>query len=242
MKAGILESDRVVTVSPFYAQEIVSSVERGVELNDIVQRTRITGIVNSMDVLEWNPTTDKYVGSNYDRSTPLIKEVLQADVGLPVDRNIPLIGFIGRLEEQKGTGKKEMEKQIQQLEALYPQTARGVTKFNVALAHMIVAGADYMLIPSRFEPCGLIQLHAMHYGTVPLVASTGGLVNTVQEGYTGFHMGRFSANCDTVDPTDLQAVVTTVKRAIETYGTPASREMIQNCMAQDFSWKVGCVK
>nr|ALB36782.1 GBSSIa [Chenopodium neomexicanum] len=264
MKAGILESDRVVTVSPFYAQEIVSSVERGVELNDIVQRTGITGIVNGMDVLEWNPTTDKYIGSNYDRSTvayakPLIKEALQAEVGLPVDRNIPLIGFIGRLEEQKGsdilaeaipqfigqnvqiivlgTGKKEMEKQIQQLEALYPQKARGVTKFNVALAHMIVAGADYMLIPSRFEPCGLIQLHAMRYGTVPLVASTGGLVDTVQEGYTGFHMGRFSANCDAVDPTDLQAVVTTVKRAIETYGTPASREMIQNCMAQDFSWK-----
>ena len=69
MKAGILESDRVVTVSPFYAQEVVSSVERGVELNDVVQRTGITGIVNGMDVLEWNPTTDKYIGSNYDRST-----------------------------------------------------------------------------------------------------------------------------------------------------------------------------
>ncbi|KNA12714.1 hypothetical protein SOVF_123430 [Spinacia oleracea] len=194
MKAGILESDRVVTVSPFYAQELMSGVERGVELNKEVQRTGITGIVNGMDVQEWNPTFDKYIGSNYDITTvmnakPLIKEALQAEVGLPVDRNIPLIGFIGRLEEQKGsdilaaaipqfikenvqiivlgTGKKEMERQIQQLEALYPQKARGVTKFNVSLAHMIVAGADYMLIPSRFEPCGLIQLHAMRYGTEP---------------------------------------------------------------------------
>ncbi|XP_021857321.2 granule-bound starch synthase 1, chloroplastic/amyloplastic [Spinacia oleracea] len=264
MKAGILESDRVVTVSPFYAQELMSGVERGVELNKEVQRTGITGIVNGMDVQEWNPTFDKYIGSNYDITTvmnakPLIKEALQAEVGLPVDRNIPLIGFIGRLEEQKGsdilaaaipqfikenvqiivlgTGKKEMERQIQQLEALYPQKARGVTKFNVSLAHMIVAGADYMLIPSRFEPCGLIQLHAMRYGTVPLVASTGGLVDTVKEGYTGFHMGRFSANCDMVDPTDLQAVVTTVKKAVATYGTPTLKEMILNCMAQDFSWK-----
>jgi len=150
----------------------------------------------------------------------LLKEALQAEVGLPVDPNVPLIGFIGRLEEQKGsdilaeaipqfikenvqivvlvsftnlgicsspvkvmfcktldlpsfinlspqgTGKKVMEKQIEQLEILYPDKARGVAKFNVPLAHMITAGADFMLVPSRFEPCGLIQLHAMRYGTV----------------------------------------------------------------------------
>ncbi|KMS96299.1 hypothetical protein BVRB_000130 [Beta vulgaris subsp. vulgaris] len=264
MKAGILESDRVVTVSPNYAQEVVSGVERGVELDNVVRMTGITGIVNGMDVQEWNPTTDKYIGTNYDITTAvnakhLIKEALQAEVGLPVDRNIPLIGFIGRLEEQKGsdilaeaiphfikenvqiivlgTGKRSMENQIEQLEALYPEKARGVTKFNVPLAHMIIAGADFMLVPSRFEPCGLIQLFAMRYGTVPVVASTGGLVDTVREGYTGFHMGRFSANCDMVDPADLAAVVTTVKRALATYGTPALREMISNCMAQDFSWK-----
>ncbi|KAL2921681.1 Granule-bound starch synthase 1 chloroplastic/amyloplastic [Bienertia sinuspersici] len=248
MKAGMLESDRVVTVSPYYAQEVVSSVERGVELDDVARMTGITGIVNGMDIQEWNPSIDKYIGTNYDITTvlnakPLIKEALQAEVGLPVDKSIPLIGFIGRLEEQKGsdilveaipnfiqenvqiiilgTGKKQMEKQIAKLESLYPENARGVAKFNASLAHMIVAGADYMLIPSRFEPCGLVQLYAMRYGTVPVVASTGGLVDT----------------CDMVDPTDLQAVVTTVKRALAAYGTPASREMILNCMAQDFSWK-----
>lgn len=151
---------------------------------------------------------------------PLLKEALQAEVGLPVDRNIPVIGFIGRLEEQKGsdilaaaipmlvkynvqiivlvsvkiknflssllmllqhveygvydgnrsfiqgTGKKYMEKQITELEKKYPDKVRGVALFNVPLAHMIIAGADFMLIPSRFEPCGLIQLHAMRYGTV----------------------------------------------------------------------------
>lgn len=190
---------------------------------------------------------------------PLLKEALQAEVGLPVDSDIPVIGFIGRLEEQKGsdilieaiphfikenvqiivlgTGKKPMEKQLEQLEIKYPDKARGVAKFNVPLAHMITAGADFMLVPSRFEPCGLIQLHAMRYGTVPIVASTGGLVDTVKEGFTGFQMGGFNVECEVVDPADVQAIATTVTRALGTYGTPAFTEIIGNCMAQDLSWK-----
>ncbi|KAE7999290.1 hypothetical protein FH972_003737 [Carpinus fangiana] len=266
MKAGILESDKVLTVSPYYAQELVSGVEKGVELDNILRKTGITGIVNGMDVQEWNPLTDKYVGVKYDASTvtdakPLLKEALQAEVGLPVDRNIPVIGFIGRLEEQKGsdilvaaiphfirenvqiivlgTGKKPMEKQLEQLETIYHDKARGVAKFNVPLAHMIIAGADFILVPSRFEPCGLIQLHAMRYGTVPIVASTGGLVDTVKEGFTGFQMGGFNVECDAVDPADVTAVATTVKRALTTYGTPAFTEIIKNCMARELSWKVG---
>ncbi|KAJ1408359.1 Starch synthase, catalytic domain [Sesbania bispinosa] len=264
MKAGILESHLVLTVSPYYAQELVSGPDKGVELDNILRRTGIIGIVNGMDVQEWNPSTDKYLTVKYDASTvlegkALLKEALQAEVGLPVDRNIPLIGFIGRLEEQKGsdilvaaipqfikeniqivalgTGKKEMEKQLQQLEISYPDKARGVAKFNVPLAHMIIAGADFILVPSRFEPCGLIQLQAMRYGTVPIVASTGGLVDTVKEGFTGFQMGSFNVECDAVDPADVDAVAKTVKRALAVYGTQAFTEMIKNCMAQDLSWK-----
>lgn len=264
MKAGILESDKVLTVSPYYAQELVSGVDKGVELDNILRKTGIQGIVNGMDVQEWNPLTDKYIGTKFDASNvmdakPLLKEALQAEVGLPVDRDIPLIGFIGRLEEQKGsdilveaipqfikenvqivvlgTGKKAMEKQLEELEEKYPDKARGVAKFNVPLAHMIIAGADFLLVPSRFEPCGLIQLHAMRYGTIPIVASTGGLVDTVKDGFTGFQMGGFSVECDAVDPADVTAVATTVKRAVTTYGTPAAAEMIQNGMAQDLSWK-----
>ncbi|XP_030931879.1 granule-bound starch synthase 1, chloroplastic/amyloplastic-like [Quercus lobata] len=264
MKAGILESDKVLTVSPYYAQELVSGEDKGVELDNIIRKTGIQGIVNGMDVQEWNPLTDKYTNVKYDASTvldakPLLKEALQAEVGLPVDRNIPVIGFIGRLEEQKGsdilvaaiphfikenvqiivlgTGKKPMEKQLEQLEKIYPDKARGVAKFNVPLAHMIIAGADFILVPSRFEPCGLIQLHAMRYGTVPIVASTGGLVDTVKEGFTGFQMGSFNVECEAVDPADVTAVATNVKRALTTYGTPAFSEIIQNCMAQDLSWK-----
>ncbi|RVW37734.1 Granule-bound starch synthase 1, chloroplastic/amyloplastic [Vitis vinifera] len=219
MKAGILEADKVLTVSPYYAKELVSGEG---------------GKASS----EGSPTSRSWVAS---------------------DRNIPVIGFIGRLEEQKGsdilvaaipqfvtanvqiivlgTGKKPMEKQLEQLEKKYPDNARGVAKFNVPLAHMIIAGADFLLVPSRFEPCGLIQLHAMRYGTVPIVASTGGLVDTVKEGFTGFQMGSFSVECDAVDPADATAVATSVKRALATYGTPALTEMVQNCMAQDLSWK-----
>ncbi|OMO79902.1 Glycosyl transferase, family 1 [Corchorus capsularis] len=264
MKAAILEALRVLTVSPNYAKELVSGADKGVELDNILRKTCISGIVNGMDVQEWNPATDKYIDVKYDETTvmdakPLCKEALQAEVGLPCDRDIPVIGFIGRLEEQKGsdilaaaipkfigencqivvlgTGKKAMEKQLEQLEIQYPDKARGVAKFNVPLAHMIIAGADYILVPSRFEPCGLIQLHAMRYGTVPIVASTGGLVDTVKEGYTGFQMGAFSVECDAVDPSDVDKVAKGVKRALATYGTPALTEMIQNCMAQDLSWK-----
>lgn len=264
MKAGILESDRVVTVSPYYAQELVSAEDKGVELDNILRKTGITGIVNGMDVQEWDPSTDKHINVKYDNSTvkeakAVLKEALQAEVGLPIDSKVPVIGFIGRLEEQKGsdilveaiskligekvqiiilgTGKKRMEQQIEELEIKYPEKARGVAKFNVPLAHKLIAGADFMLIPSRFEPCGLIQLHAMRYGTVPIVASTGGLVDTVEEGYTGFQMGAFNVECEAVDLADVDAIATTVKRAIATYNTPTMAEMIQNCMAQDLSWK-----
>lgn len=264
MKAGILESDRVFTVSPYYAKELVDGPDKGVELESIVRKAGITGIVNGMDIQEWDPSTDKYLEVNYDAMTvedakAILKEALQAEVGLPVDPDIPVIGFIGRLEEQKGpdilaeavpliadenvqliilgTGKKYLEKQLEEVEEKYPDNVRGVAKFNVPLAHMITAGADFMLIPSRFEPCGLIQLHAMRYGTVPIVSSTGGLVDTVQEGKTGFHMGDFNVDCEEVDPRDVTALATTVKRALKVYGTPTFATMVHNCMDQDFSWK-----
>ncbi|XP_010940833.1 granule-bound starch synthase 1, chloroplastic/amyloplastic [Elaeis guineensis] len=264
MKAGVLESDRVVTVSPYYAQELLSGKEKGVEMDNFLRTTGITGIVNGMDVLEWNPMTDKYISVNYDATTvmdakPLNKEALQAEVGLPVDRNTPVIAFIGRLEEQKGpdilaaaipefidenvqvivlgTGKKHLERQLVDLEEMFPDNYRAIIKFSAPLAHQIMAGADILAIPSRFEPCGLIQLQGMRYGLPSMCTTTGGLADTVKEGFTGFHMGDFSVKCDVVDPADVKKVVTTVKRARASYGTPAFAKMIQNCMAQDLSWK-----
>lgn len=264
MKAGIIESDRTLTVSPYYASELVSGPDKGVELDNILRSTGISGIVNGMDVNEWNPATDKYLVVNFDAETVMEgkavnKEALQAEVGLPVDKDIPVIVFIGRLEEQKGsdilaeaipqfiqenvqiivlgTGKKKMEKQLEELEAQYPDKARGVAKFNVPLAHQMLAGADLIIIPSRFEPCGLVQLQGMRYGVLPIGASTGGLVDTIKEGITGFLMSSFSVECETIDPADVASVVSTVKAALKVYGTSKFTEMVQNCMAQDLSWK-----
>jgi len=265
MKAGFMESDKNFTVSPNYAIEVTSGPELGVEMADVINEAgSFTGIVNGMDVVEWNPATDKYLDTPYDETCvevkSEIKAQLQAEVGLPVDPEIPLMVFVGRLEEQKGydilhkalpkilenkcqvvvlgTGKKKYEKLLTALEEEYPDNARGIVKFNVPLAHMMTAGADFFLVPSRFEPCGLIQLHAMRYGTVPIVSSTGGLVDTVIEGTTGFHIGAMNVDCDSVDPLDVAATAETVQRALEVYeGQPeVFTEMIQSCMAQDLSW------
>ena len=192
MKAGFLEADKVLTVSPNYATELKAGPDTGVELDDVIRLVGIDGIVNGMDVQEWDPASDKHLDQGYDAVTAtevkaVLKEALQAEVGLPV-KDVPLLVFIGRLEEQKGsdilvaamesmleeevqvivlgTGKKHLEAQLESLETRFPGKAVGVVKFNVPLAHMMTAGADFMLVPSRFEPCGLIQLHAMRYGTV----------------------------------------------------------------------------
>ncbi|KAL3685048.1 hypothetical protein R1sor_003070 [Riccia sorocarpa] len=265
MKAGFLESDILLTVSPNYAQELQDGPDKGVELDNIVVEKGIKGIVNGMDVQEWNPATDKFIDINYDATNvldvkPSLKEALQAEVGLPINPDVPVLGFIGRLEEQKGsdilaeaaaefleedvqlivlgTGKKHLEKQLETLEAQFPDKMRAVAKFNVPLAHLITAGADYILVPSRFEPCGLIQLHAMRYGTPPIAVSTGGLVDTVKDGETGYLTGvPFNVECATVDPADVAVLTKTVKRAVGEYGTPEYVSLIKNGMAQDLSWK-----
>ena len=119
-----------------------------------------------------------------------------------------------------GTGKKSMEKTLEQLGETLPATNfAGVCKFSAPTAHFINAGADFLMVPSRFEPCGLIQLHAMSYGTVPIVSTTGGLVDTVKEGVTGYHMGAMDA--DNLMPEDVEAMVETCVAAAADFGTPA---------------------
>ncbi|GIL71724.1 hypothetical protein Vretimale_841 [Volvox reticuliferus] len=263
LKAGILSADKLVTVSPNYATEISADPAGGVELDAAIRsRGGIEGIVNGMDIEEWNPKTDKFLALPYDQNSvyagkAAAKEALQAELGLPVDPTAPVFSFIGRLEEQKGvdiilaalpkllaipnvqiailgTGKAAYEKLVNAIGTKYKGRAKGVVKFSAPLAHMLTAGADFMLVPSRFEPCGLIQLHAMHYGTVPVVASTGGLVDTVKEGVTGFHMG--ALNPDRLDEADADALAATVRRAAEVFATPRYKEMVYNCISQDLSW------
>eukprot|EP00887_Chlorella_sp_A99_P006320 scaffold3.g6320.t1 len=258
--AGITAADRVLTVSPNYASEIASGPAPGVELDDVIAAKGVEGIVNGMDVAEWSPARDKFLAFKYNAETveagkAYAKAQLQREVGLPVDPKAPLFGFIGRLEEQKGvdillaavkklpkaanivvlgTGKKTLEAAVKNLGTEYPGHAAGVVEFSNPMAHLITAGADYMLVPSRFEPCGLIQLHAMTYGTVPLVASVGGLVDTVKEGVTGLHFG--AMDTDALLDSDAEAVAATILRATELYGTPAHAAMRDASIAQDLSW------
>lgn len=264
MKAGILASDKVLTVSPNYASEISADPSGGVELDKYIRAAGgVEGIVNGMDVEEWNPKKDKFLSVKYDKTTVVegkaaAKQALQAELGLAVDPSIPLFCFIGRLEEQKGadilleavpeivksgkaqvailgTGKAKLEKAVAALGKGASTFAKGVVKFSPTLAHLMTAGADFILVPSRFEPCGLIQLHAMQYGTIPLVSSTGGLIDTVKEGVTGFHFGAFDP--DELEPADVKAIVSTAEKAVQVYGTPVFTEMVKACIGQDLSWK-----
>jgi len=264
MKAGVISSDKFITVSPNYASEITSDPRLGVELDHIFRaHGSLEGIVNGMDVAEWNPSKDKYLPVKYNRENMIAgkaaaKAALQAEFGFPVDSSIPLFGFIGRLEEQKGvdiliaaiknvaseskiqtailgTGKKDLETAVLQLQNSAPKTAKGIVKFSSPLAHLMTAGCDFIVVPSRFEPCGLIQLHAMAYGTLPLVSSTGGLVDTVKHGSTGLHIG--TMDLDTLKENDVQSVCATITQAAQLYGSSKYRDMSLKCISLDLSWK-----
>eukprot|EP00210_Caulerpa_lentillifera_P002450 g2348.t1 len=263
MRAAFTAADKVITVSPNYAEEIISGEDRGVELDDVLKEVGVEGIVNGMDTTDWDPSKDKFLDVKYDKETveegkALAKEALQGEAGLPIDPEVPVFGFIGRLEEQKGvdilfdaipkvmkqgkvqvvilgTGKKKFEQTLKTLDAKYADYAKGIAKFSPRLAHLITAGSDFMLVPSRFEPCGLIQLQAMQYGTVPVVSTTGGLVDTVKDEVTGFHIG--SLDQSELLQEDSDAIANAMTKASEVFKTPNYLKMVHACIDQDLSWK-----
>jgi granule-bound starch synthase len=276
LKAGLLSADKVLTVSPNYAAELMSGEEMGVELAEVWKGVGVEGIANGMSAGEWSPASDAFLEVQFDKDSVVegkaaAKAALQGEVGLPVDPAAPLFGFIGRLEEQKGvdiilaalpellggggggggpgptpqvvilgTGKADLEASVEGLADAFPGAAAGVVEFSPRLAHLINAGADYALIPSRFEPCGIVQLQAMGCGTIPIVSSTGGLVDTVLDGVTGYHMGPVHA--DGLDPADGAALAATARRAVAAYGSPAFRAMQAACIGQDLSWAQPALK
>ncbi|XP_028116734.1 granule-bound starch synthase 2, chloroplastic/amyloplastic-like [Camellia sinensis] len=210
--AGLKTADRIVTVSNGYAQEVKTS-EGGWGLHGIINENdwKLKGIVNGIDTKEWNPQFDVHLKSdgytNYSLETlqsgkAQCKAALQKELGLPIHDNVPLIGFIGRLDHQKGvdliaeavpwmmgqdvqlimlgSGRPDLERMLRQFESQHHDKIRGWVGFSIKTAHRITAGSDILLMPSRFEPCGLNQLYAMSYGTVPVVHAVGGLRDTVQ--------------------------------------------------------------
>ena len=208
MARGILFADAVTTVSERYAQEILTPTF-GEKLDHLLRsrRDRLFGILNGLDYEEMDPATDRYIQSNFDAQSldkrAENKRALQEQVHLPAQPEAPLLAMISRLTDQKGfdmlaqimqpllaqgvqfvvlgIGDQHYHELFQNLAARYPEQVAIFLTFNTELAQRIYAGSDMFLMPSRFEPCGLSQLIAMRYGSVPIVRQVGGLADTVQE-------------------------------------------------------------
>lgn len=206
MKAGIAVADAVTTVSPSYAEEILTPAY-GCNLDGFLRRHahKLVGIINGIDSENWNPATETMIPARYApgrmQGKAICKQALQRDLGLGVDRDVPLLAAVARLTEQKGidlllaalpawmeaglqmvvlgSGEPAYEAMLRKLAASHGTQLHLHTGFNESLARRIYAGADIFVMPSRFEPCGLGQLIAMRYGTVPVVRATGGLKDTV---------------------------------------------------------------
>jgi starch synthase len=261
MREAITQSDIITTVSPTYAKEILTS-EFGCGLEDILRKRKkdLRGIINGLDYDVFNPETDQHISFPYSFHELGVKVknklYLQKISGLKVDPKIPILGIISRLASQKGfdilvsafpelmkkslqlvllgTGDESYDQLFRELAEKYPSQFKFHNLFDVALANQIYAGADIFLMPSLYEPCGLGQLVAMKYGTLPLVRSTGGLKDTVLSAKkfhlhraTGFVFKNYTAS-DLLDGVD---------RALYYFERPKKWRQIQaNAMKADFSW------
>ncbi|KKQ62243.1 MAG: Glycogen synthase [Parcubacteria group bacterium GW2011_GWE2_38_18] len=252
MYQGLVNTAQINTVSPTYAKEILTK-EYGAGLDKVlkIRKGDLSGIINGIDVDFFNPENDKlikyrYTSKELDKKA-LNKLYLQKELGLPQDRNKPVVGIVSRLVWQKGielvtekfagldcqfvflgTGQKETEEHLLKLAKKFPDKFSVQIKFDVGLAQRIYAGSDIFLMPSLFEPCGLGQLIAMRYGTVPVVRATGGLADTVDEN-VGFSFSKFDSN----------VLHKTLAQAIKVYSSQpkAWKKLIQNGMKKDFSWQ-----
>lgn len=251
MAEGILNSDLINTVSPTYSREILTK-QYGAGLEKILANRKkdLYGILNGIDTAFFNPATDnlisqKYSIKNLEKKTAN-KLALQKQLGLPMDKNTALVGLTSRLVWQKGldlitekfnrlncqfvflgTGQTKLEQQLLNLSKKFPDQFSAQIKFDEKLAHQIYAGADIFLMPSRFEPCGLGQMIAMRYGTVPLVRATGGLADTVNN-KTGFTFKKYSS----------EELFKTINKALAVFykNQRLWRRLKTNGLKQNFSW------
>lgn len=263
LKGGLLFSDCLTTVSPTYSKEI-QTLELGAGLDGVLRMRAndLVGILNGIDVNVWNPATDAQIGFRYDeghlKEKVRNKEALQKELGLPINPKAFLVGMVNRLASQKGLdlvmeviprlsglaiqwailgqGEDSIQQALRKTLDLLPHVRLELT-FDDALAHRIYAGADAFLMPSHYEPCGLGQMIAMRYGTVPIVRATGGLNDTIVDASnshgTGFSFGPYSA----------PALADAVSRALRAYGNPAVWEgLIRRGMSADFSWNESALK
>ena len=254
LKGGLVHAGAINTVSPTYAREIQTG-EFGCGLDGLLRERHavLSGILNGIDTDAWNPASDPHLAQPYDASSldrkASNKRALQRRLNLESSDEL-LIGLVGRLTHQKGIdlvaaaahelaalpaqlavlgqGERSLEGALAAAAARHPGRIALATGFDEELAHLIEGGADIFLMPSRFEPCGLNQMYSQRYGTPPVARATGGLVDTIVDGETGFLFDR-------AEPAALAAAV---RRAIAVWREPARwREVQRAGMGRDFSWR-----
>jgi starch synthase len=264
LKAGLFFADHLTTVSETYAAEIQTDA-LGCGLGGLLRRRRdrLTGILNGIDTVLWDPARDPLIEAHYDADHLAAKAVnklaLQRELGLRVAAEMPLLGCVSRLTHQKGvdllaqcmphiaalpaqlailgTGEAALERAFSDLARDFPGLVATVTAFDERLAHRIESGADIYLMPSRFEPCGLNQMYSLRYGTPPVVRATGGLADTVVS-LTPETAAAGTANGFSFEETDALALLRAVLQAIAAWRDPGLWTRMQRTgMAQDWSWR-----
>jgi starch synthase len=261
LKTGIKFADRVSTVSPTYAREICDS-PLGMGLQSALRSRpdEVVGILNGVDYREWDPRHDPYLAAHFGpeniRGKSTNKEALSAKLKLTIQKSAPLIGMVTRLAEQKGidllfdtlpallqtrefglvvlgSGEAKYETFFADLARRFAGRAAYASGFNEPLAHLIEAGSDILLMPSRYEPCGLNQMYSLRYGTIPIVRKTGGLADSVEH----FDPNTGSGTGCVFNDYDAPAVRWAIETAFGWYANPVSwRQLMRNAMRKDFSW------
>ena len=263
LKSGLTYADRITTVSPTYAKEI-QTAEFGCGLEGLLSHRKdfLSGILNGIDMEQWNPETDPNISHTFNIATldkkRLNKTELQNRLSLPADSKIPMIALISRLVEQKGidlvleclpemldmpiqfvllgSGNRSFEQRLYNFAETHPDKISINIGYDESLSHMIEAGADIFLMPSRFEPCGLNQMYSQRYGTLPIVRKTGGLADTVVDALPAT-LANNTATGFVFNEAAPGAVMEAVKRALILYSLPKTWKKLQiNGMQKDYSW------
>lgn len=261
LKAGLVFADKLTTVSPTYAQEIQTK-EFGFGLEGVLaaRQKDLTGILNGIDYSIWNPLKDKFIKPNFDVKTltnkPKVKAKLLEELNLNLSPEAPLISFIGRLALQKGieltintvktiiqnnaglvilgTGEEKYHKMLNDLKSQFPNQLLVTLSFDDPLAHRIYAGSDIFLMPSQYEPCGLGQMIAFKYGTIPIGFKTGGLADTIID----YPSNPQTGNGFLFDTYQTEAFITKLQKAINLYQEKDNwLKLVKKAMELDFSWQ-----
>jgi len=266
LEIGIRYSQHTNTVSPTYAGELLEQSQMSFGLHEVLlkSRARFSGILNGADYSYWNPQVDQLIPYNYSQAAIAgkleNKQALARRCNLPFTPDIPIIGSVSRLVESKGfdliieimgrisslpvqlvflgTGNPEYQEQLTDWAQKYPDRISYTAAYDEPLAHLIEAGSDLFLMPSRFEPCGLNQIYSLKYGTIPIVHHTGGLADTV-ENWTGNQGNGF-----VFDDYTGETLLATIHRALEVYQSDPYQwsSLMANAMRADYSWELAADK